>query len=98
MAVADGGRAVITGGTIAIPAHSVVKVGLTPALAVATGDVTNPASVVVTGEKIVAGGVTTVTLTFASSPSVTLPVLVVGRDGDYKNVVMPTPTATAATS
>lgn len=93
VAVADAGRATISSGTITIPAHGVVKVGLTSAVEIATGDAIAGPTVSVFGTRITPGGATTVTLTFATAPSVSIPVLVVANAGDYKDVALPTATA-----
>jgi len=87
--VADGGRATISTGSIAIPANSVVKVGLTSAVEVATGDAKAGPTVSVFGADIVAGGGGSVTLIFGNSPSVIVPVLIVPDTGDFKDVVLP---------
>lgn len=89
VAVADAGRATVSPGVITIPANSVVKVGLTSAVQIATGDVKPGPTVSVFGTDIVAGGGTSVTLTFGNSPSVVVPVLVVGNAGDFKDTVLP---------
>jgi hypothetical protein len=87
--VADGGRATISSGSITIPANSVVKVGLTSAVEIATGDAKSGPTVAVFGSDITAGGGTNVTLTFGTSPSVVVPVLVVPNTGDFKDIVLP---------
>jgi len=89
VAVDNGGRATIASGTITIPANSVVKVGLTSAVEIATGDATAGPTVSVFGTGITAGGGTNVTLTFATSPSVVVPVLVVPNSGVFKDVPLP---------
>lgn len=89
VAVADAGRATISSGSITIPANSVVKVGLTSAVEVATGAATPGPTISVFGTDIVAGGGTSVTLTFGNTPSVVVPVLVVTNTGDFKDVVLP---------
>ncbi|HEY8789816.1 MAG TPA: hypothetical protein VIM10_11880, partial [Actinopolymorphaceae bacterium] len=91
VAVDNGGRATISSGSITIPAHSVVKVGLTSAVEIATGDATAGPSVSVFGTDITAGGGTNVTLTFGTSPSVVVPVLVVPNTGAFKDVALATP-------
>jgi hypothetical protein len=91
--VANAGRATISSGTITIPAHGVVKVGLTSAVEIATGDATPGPTVSVFGTDITPGGGTDVTLAFATSPSVVVPVLVVPNTGDFKDVALPTATA-----
>lgn len=91
VAVDNGGRATISSGSITIPAHSVVKVGLTSAVEIATGDATAGPTVSVFGSDITAGGGTNVTLTFGTSPSVVVPVLVVPNTGAFKDVALPTP-------
>lgn len=93
VAVADAGRATISSGSITIPANSVVKVGLASAVEVATGDAKPGPTVAVFGTRIVAGGATSVTLTFATSPSVVVPVLVVPNTGDFKDIVLPSAAA-----
>jgi len=87
--VANGGRATISTGSVTIPANSVVKVGLTSAVQIATGDVQPGPAVSVFGKDIVAGRGASVTLTFGSSPSVVVPVLVVPNTGVYKDIVLP---------
>lgn len=89
VALADAGRATISSGSITIPANSVVKVGLTSAVEVATGDARPGPTVAVFGSDILAGGGTSVTLTFGTSPSVVVPVLVVPNTGVFKDVVLP---------
>jgi len=89
VAVADGGRATISTGSITIAANSVVKVGLTSAVEVATGDAKAGPTVSVFGADIVAGGGTSVTLIFGTSPSVVVPVLVVPNAGDFKDIALP---------
>jgi hypothetical protein len=91
--VADAGRATISSGSITIPANSVVKVGLTSAVEIATGGTTPGPTVSVFGTGIVAGGATSVTLTFGNSPSVVVPVLVVPNTGDFKDIVLPSAAA-----
>jgi hypothetical protein len=94
VAVANGGRATISSGSITIPAHGVVKVGLTSAVEIATGDAIAGPTVAVFGSDITPGGAANVTLTFATSPSVVMSVLVVLNTGDFKDVALPTATAT----
>lgn len=57
-------------------------------------DDTTTAMLVLSDASVRPGGTTTLRLTFENSPAVTLQVLVVDREGDYKGVPVPTATPT----
>lgn len=85
----DGGTATMSPSSIKVAPNAMVKVGIPATTASQRGATSNPATVFLTGDKVIPGGMVDLTFSFANSPTVSTTAVILASTGEYADIPLP---------